>query len=71
MTRTTNPADARSLLVGLTTDGLTRLREAQVTHHRVVRDRLLSRLDDRDLKRLGRVWDKAMPGAVPSPTWPS
>jgi DNA-binding MarR family transcriptional regulator len=29
VTRTTNPADARSLLVGLTPDGLTRLREAR------------------------------------------
>jgi len=70
VTRSTNPADGRSLLVGLTPDGLKRLREAQVTHHQVVRDRLLSRLDQRDLKRLGELWEKAMPGAVSSPTWP-
>ena len=68
--RTTNPADARSLLVGLTPDGLKRLREAQVTHHEVVRERLLSHFDQRDLGRLGRLWEKAMPGAVSSPTWP-
>jgi DNA-binding MarR family transcriptional regulator len=68
--RTTNPADGRSLLVGLTPHGLERLREAQVTHHGVVRDRLLSRLDERDLKRLGQLWEKAMPGALSSPTWP-
>jgi DNA-binding MarR family transcriptional regulator len=68
--RTTNPADGRSLLVGLTPDGLKRLREAQVTHHEVVRERLLSHFDQRDLSRLGRLWEKAMPGAVSSPTWP-
>jgi len=70
VTRTTNPADGRSLLVGLTSDGLKRLRDAQVTHHQVVRERLLSRLDERDLRLLGRLWEKAMPGAVSSPTWP-
>ena len=35
--RSANPADGRSLLVGLTPQGLTRLRAAQVTHHAVVR----------------------------------
>jgi DNA-binding MarR family transcriptional regulator len=70
VTRTTNPDDGRSLLVGLTPHGLVRLREAQVTHHRVVRETLLARLDERDLKRLGRMWEKAMPGAVTSPAWP-
>ena len=68
--RTTNPADGRSFLVGLTTTGLRRLREAQVTHHRVVREMLLSRLDKADLKRLGELWEKAMPGTVSSPIWP-
>ncbi|MGN6168672.1 MAG: MarR family winged helix-turn-helix transcriptional regulator [Solirubrobacteraceae bacterium] len=68
--RATNPADGRSFLVGLTTTGLRRLREAQVTHHRVVREMLLSRLDKADLKRLGELWEKAMPGTTSSPTWP-
>jgi DNA-binding MarR family transcriptional regulator len=68
--RVSNPADGRSFLVGLTATGLRRLREAQVTHHRVVRDALLSRLDEPDLKCLGELWEKAMPGAVSSPTWP-
>jgi hypothetical protein len=31
---------------------------------------LLSRLDEPDLKRLGELWEKAMPGTVSSPTWP-
>lgn len=68
--RVPNPDDGRSFLVGLTPEGLRRLREAQVTHHRVVRDTLFAHLDARDLKRLGRLWEKAMPGAVSSPTWP-
>ena len=45
LTRSTNPEDGRSLLVALTPDGLRRLREAQVTHHRVVRETLLGRLE--------------------------
>ena len=68
--RVANPVDGRSFLVGLTATGLRRLREAQVTHHRVVREMLLSRLDEPDLKRLGELWEQAMPGAVSSPTWP-
>jgi DNA-binding MarR family transcriptional regulator len=68
--RANNPADGRSLLVGLTAKGLRRLREAQVSHHRIVREMLLSHLDRRDLKRLGDLWEKAMPGAISSPTWP-
>ena len=68
--RVANPVDGRSFLVGLTATGLRRLREAQVTHHRVVREMLLSRLDEPDLKRLGELWEKAMPGTVSSPTWP-
>ena len=56
--------------MALTPDGLCRLREAQVTHHRVVRETLLNHLAEQDLKRLGQVWEKAMPGAVSSPTWP-
>jgi DNA-binding MarR family transcriptional regulator len=68
--RSINPDDGRSLLVGLTPNGIRRLREAQVSHHRIVRETLLSHLDQRDLKRLGELWEKAMPGAVSSPTWP-
>src|SRR4051812_31571113 len=68
--RSANPDDARSLLVGLTAAGLRRLREAQVTHHRTVRELLLSHLDDGELEQLGQVWEKAMPGAVSSATWP-
>jgi len=68
--RRANPADGRSLLVALTPRGLARLRAAQVTHHALVRLLLLDRLGDRDLKRLGELWEKAMPGSVSSPVWP-
>jgi DNA-binding MarR family transcriptional regulator len=68
--RSANPADGRSLLVGLTPQGLARLRDAQVTHHEVARAMLLDRLGERDLKRLGELWEKAMPGSVSSPVWP-
>lgn len=68
--RRTNPDDGRSLLVGLTPHGLARLRAAQVTHHAVVRELLLDHLDERDLNRLGELWEKAMPASVSSPVWP-
>lgn len=68
--RANNPDDGRSLLVGLTANGVRRLREAQVSHHRIVREMLLAHFDRSDLKRLGELWEKAMPGAVSSPTWP-
>ncbi len=68
--RSANPADGRSLFVGLTPQGLARLRAAQITHHAVVRELLLDHLGERDLKRLGELWEKAMPGSVSSPVWP-
>ncbi|HEX4033215.1 MAG TPA: MarR family winged helix-turn-helix transcriptional regulator [Solirubrobacteraceae bacterium] len=68
--RRTNPDDGRSLLVGVTPQGLARLRTAQVTHHALVRKLLLERLDARDVKRLGELWEKALPGSVSSPVWP-
>lgn len=68
--RATNPDDRRSLLVAMTRTGLQRLRAAQVTHHRIVRAMLLEHFDGDDLKLLGQLWEKAMPGAVSSPTWP-
>ena len=68
--RTTNPADARSVLVGLTAHGVQRLREAQVTHHATVRELLLDHLDERDIETLGELWEKAIPGTVSSPAWP-
>ena len=70
VSRATNPDDGRSLLVELTQDGLRRLRDAQVTHHQIVRDTFLERLAPRDLESLGDLWERAVPGSVSSPTWP-
>ncbi len=68
--RSPNPKDGRSLLVGLTPEGILRLRAAQLTHHAVVRRMLLGRLSERNLERLGELWEKAIPGSVSSPVWP-
>jgi len=68
--RTANPADGRSLLVGLTAHGVQRLREAQVTHHSTVRELLFDNLDEHHIKTLGDIWEKAIPGSVSSPMWP-
>ena len=68
--RVSNPADGRSLLVALTDAGLRRLREAQATHHATVRALFLDGLGPTDLARLGKLWEKAMPGAVSSERWP-
>lgn len=68
--RRPNPADQRSMLVALTPEGHARLRAAQVTHHAIVRELLLSRLGERDLERFGALLETAMPGAVTSAVWP-
>jgi DNA-binding MarR family transcriptional regulator len=56
--RDRDPDDGRSFIVGLTPLGLTRLREAQVTHHACVRELLFHGLTDDDLQRLGAIYDR-------------
>jgi DNA-binding MarR family transcriptional regulator len=68
--RTRDPADGRSFLATLTRRGLRKLREAQVTHHAVVRERLLDGLSERQLGELARIWDSAVPGVVGAEVWP-
>ena len=68
--RKTNPADGRSLLVGLTTQGLARLRAAQITHHETVRELMLDHLGGEGQEQMSRLWEQAMPGAVSSDVWP-
>lgn len=68
--RRPNPDDGRSAFVVLTPVGLRRLREAQVTHHATVRELLFARLSPADVERLGKLWEKAIPGAVSSAAWP-
>jgi DNA-binding MarR family transcriptional regulator len=57
--REQDPDDRRSFVVRLTPLGLTRLREAQVTHHACVRELLFHGLTDNDLRRLGAIYDRA------------
>ena len=66
--RRTNPADGRSLLVGLTPQGLARLRAAQVTHHAVVRELLLDRLGERDLNAWANYGRRRCPARSRAPS---
>jgi DNA-binding MarR family transcriptional regulator len=61
--------DRRSYIVSLTSDGLRRLREAQVTHHACVRELLFGGLEDDDLQRLATIYDHAIPGILDQPVW--
>jgi len=68
--RTRDTEDGRSFLATLTARGLRKLREAQVTHHAVVRERFLDGLSERQVAELARVWDAAVPGVVGAEVWP-
>ncbi len=54
----------------MTRRGLRKLREAQVTHHALVRERFLDGLSERQVDELARIWDSAVPGVVGSDVWP-
>jgi DNA-binding MarR family transcriptional regulator len=69
--REPDPADGRAAFAVLTKPGLAALRRAQVVHHAAVRELYLSRLTPNDLDRLTRLFDKALPGVVAAPVWPS
>ena len=68
--REVDPSDGRSFHAVLTTKGLERLRDAQVTHHAVVRELYLGRLSERDAKQLASLFEKALPGVISAPVWP-
>jgi DNA-binding MarR family transcriptional regulator len=68
--RTRDPGDGRSYLATLTPSGLRKLREAQVTHHAVVRERLLDPLAADQVEQLAEIWDTAVPGVVGAEVWP-
>lgn len=55
-----DPADRRAFFATLTTEGAQQLRSAQRTHHAIVRELYLSRLESRELARLGRLFEKAV-----------
>ena len=69
--REPDPQDGRATLAALTRDGLAVLRRAQRIHHATVRELYLDRLDEREQRRLARLFEKALPGVVSSAEWPT
>ena len=67
--RRPDPDDRRGAQVRLTDAGVGKLRELQVTHHRVARELFLARLSERDLAQFAAIAEHAMPGAATHPTW--
>lgn len=63
------PDDRRGALVRLTDPGVGRLRELQVTHHRVARELFLGRLSERELARFAELAERALPGVATSSAW--
>jgi DNA-binding MarR family transcriptional regulator len=59
VTREQDPGDRRSFLVTLTSIGVRRLREAQVTHHACVRELLFAGVDAGDLRQLAAFYARA------------
>ena len=57
--RQPDPDDGRVQHVALAELGLQRLRAARIVHHEVLRSVVLGHLDERDLRALGRMWEKA------------
>jgi DNA-binding MarR family transcriptional regulator len=58
--RDQDPADGRAFLATLTPEGVRQLRAAQRTHHAIVRDLYLSRLDSSEVAQLGALLEKVV-----------
>jgi len=58
--RNQDPADGRAFFATLTAEGARQLRAAQRTHHAIVRELYLSRLDSREISQLGALFEKAV-----------
>ncbi len=56
-----DPGDGRTVVARLTPLGVRRLREAQVTHHRCVRELLFAGLSAEDVRRLAEIYEPAPP----------
>ncbi len=68
--RDQDPSDGRAFFATLTANGVRALRQAQRSHHAIVREQYLGRLDARELAQLGGLFEKAVPGVVSSEDWP-
>ncbi|HEX5174758.1 MAG TPA: MarR family transcriptional regulator [Gaiellaceae bacterium] len=58
--RDPDPADGRAFLATLTAEGAQQLRAAQRTHHAIVRELYLSRLDASEVAQLGALFEKVL-----------
>ena len=58
--RDQDPADGRAYFATLTAKGVQALRKAQRTHHAIVRELYLSRLDSSEVAQLGALLEKAV-----------
>lgn len=58
--RDQDPADGRAYFATLTPEGVRQLRAAQSTHHAIVRELYLSRLDAGEVAQLGALFEKAV-----------
>ena len=58
--RDQDPADGRAFFATLTAEGARQLRAAQRTHHAIVRELYLSRLDSGEVAQLGALFEKAV-----------
>ena len=67
--RRPDPQDRRGAQVRLTDLGVGKLRELQVTHHRIARELFLARLSERDLAQFAAIAERAMPGTATKPAW--
>jgi len=68
--RETDPSDGRAYHAVVTSKGLMRLREAQVTHHRVVRQWFVGRLTAKNLQTFAELLERAVPGVTSADIWP-
>ncbi len=60
--RQTDSSDARGFRAVLTDLGAQRLDEARATHNAIIRIRFTDRLGMEELKELGAIWAKVLPG---------
>jgi len=58
--RDQDPADGRAYFATLTPEGVRQLRAAQRTHHAIVRELYLSRLDAGEVAQLGELFEKVV-----------
>ena len=58
--RDQDPADGRAYFATLTPKGVQQLRAAQRTHHAIVRELYLSRLDAGEVAQIGALFEKAV-----------